>query len=78
MMVGTCCRISFLQYLPNELTKFGIKILVNSEAKTGYALAFQVYTGKVSLDKEAEGKGVSHRVVMELLSSYFGKSIGYL
>ena len=25
------------------------------------------------MDKEAEGKGVGHRVVMELLSSYFGK-----
>lgn len=73
MMVGTCCHISFLQYLPNKPTKFGIKILVNSEAKTGYVLAFQVYTGKVSLDKEAGGKGVDHRVVMELLSSYFGK-----
>ena len=54
-------------------TKFGIKIFVNSEAKTGYVLAFQVYTRKVSLDKEVEGKGVGHRVVMELLYSYFGK-----
>ena len=36
MMVGTRCRISFLQYLPKKPTKFGIKIFVNSESKTGW------------------------------------------
>jgi len=45
MMVETRCRISFLQYLPKKSTKFGIKVWVNAEAKTGYVLNFQVYTG---------------------------------
>jgi len=26
MMVGTMCRVSFLQYLPKKPTKFGIKV----------------------------------------------------
>ena len=40
MMIGTRCRISFLQYLPKKPTKWGIKVWVLSEAKTGYVLGF--------------------------------------
>ena len=47
-MIGTKCRISFLQYLPKKPVKFGIKVIVNSESKTGYVLTFQIYTGKVT------------------------------
>ena len=72
MMIGTRCRISFLQYLPKKPTKFGIKVFVNSEAKTGYVLTFQVYTGKLS-DTESSSKGVAHRVVMDLVDPYLGK-----
>ena len=70
MMVGTRCRISFLQYLPKKPTKFGIKVWVNAEAKTGYVLNFQVYTGSDTKTKE---KGLSHRVVMDLMRPYFFK-----
>ena len=73
MMVGTRCRISFLQYLLKKPTKFGIKVFVNSEAKTGYVLTFQIYTGKVSSSEESSSKGVGHRIVMELLQPYLGK-----
>ncbi len=72
MMVGTRCRISFLQYLPKKPTKFGIKIFINSEARTGYVLSFQVYTGKVASNEEGN-KGVGHRVVMDLLDSFLGR-----
>jgi hypothetical protein len=41
MMIGTRCRISFLQYIPKKPTKFGIKVWVNSEAKTGYVLTIR-------------------------------------
>ena len=33
MIIGTRCRVSFLQYLPKKPTKFGIKVFVNAEAK---------------------------------------------
>lgn len=70
MMIGTRCRISFLQYLPKKPVKFGIKVFVNSESKTGYVLTFQIYTGKVT---SAAPKSVGHRVVLDLLGPYLGK-----
>ena len=45
-------------------------MFVNSAAKTGYVLSFQVYTGKVELKVTASSKGVAHRVVIE---PYLGK-----
>ena len=46
MMIGTRCHISFLQYMP---TNFGLKVWVNAEATTGYALSFSVYTELLTL-----------------------------
>ena len=69
-MVGTRCRVSFLQYLPKKPTKFGIKVWVNSEAKSGYVLNFQIYTGSESGTKE---KGLGHCVVMDLMEPYHFK-----
>jgi len=71
MMVGTRCRISFLQYLPKKPTKFGIKVWINAEAKSGYVLNFQIYTGSDTKTKE---KGLGHRVVMDLMQPYFFKN----
>jgi hypothetical protein len=42
MMIGTRCRISFLQYIPKKRTRFGIKVWVLAEAKTGYVLDFDI------------------------------------
>ena len=70
MMVGTRCRVVFLQYLPKKPTKFGIKVWVNSEAKSGYVLNFQIYTGSENKTKE---KGLGYRVVMDLMEPYFHK-----
>ena len=63
MMIRTRCRVSFLQYIPKEPTRFSIKMWGNSEAKTGYiyVLFFQVYTGAVGNGKSS---GLGHRVVM--------------
>lgn len=74
-MIGTRCRVSFLQYLPKKLIRFGIKVFVNAEAKSGYVLTFQVYTGKRKVNPKLS---VSHRVVKELLQSYLGKATGFL
>ena len=43
---------------------------MNAEAKTGYVLNFQLYTGS---DPKTKEKGLSHRVVMELMRSYLFK-----
>lgn len=69
MMIGTHCKVSFLQYMPKKPTKFGIKVWVLAEAKTGYVLSLQVYTGT---EKSSE-KGVGKRVVMDLMYPYQGK-----
>ena len=70
MMVGTRCRVVFLQYLPKKPTKFGIKVWINSEAKSGYVLNFQIYTGSEEKTKE---KGLAYRVVMDLMEPYLHK-----
>ena len=75
MMIGTRCRISFLHYIPPKITQFGIKVFVIYEAKTGYVLNFQVYTGVVSGVSSSKKHGVAYRVVMELVlvENYEGK-----
>jgi hypothetical protein len=40
------CRLSFKQYLPLKVPKFGIKTYELLEAITGYLWSFLVYTGK--------------------------------
>ena len=35
-MIGTRGRLSFLQYMPKKPTKWGIKVWVCSESKSGY------------------------------------------
>ena len=54
MMIGTRCRVSFLQlqYIPKKPTRFGLNVWVNSEAKSGYVLNFQLYTGSESTTRE--------------------------
>lgn len=44
--------------------------MVLCDAFTGYCSAFHVYTGKDG--GEAGGKGLAHRVVMELMRGYLG------
>ena len=82
MMIGSRCRIAFLQYIPKKPTRFGIKVFVVgikvfvvSETKTGYVLNFQVYTGAVSgaSSRSSKKHGVAYRVVMELVENYEGK-----
>lgn len=70
-MVGTKCRISFIQYMPKKPEKFGLKIWSLCEARTGYCLQFQVYTGKENVQE----KGLTHRVVTDLLKDrYYHKN----
>ena len=70
MMIGTRCRISFLQYMPKKPTRFGIKVWVIAEAKTGYVLDFAIYTGAVDGKKTAN---LGQTVVLKLMEQYRGK-----
>ena len=76
MMIGTRCRVSFLQYMPQKPCKFGVKVWVLAEAKTGYVIGFQIYTGAalpVTSGKGNASKGLAYRVVMDLMEPYQGK-----
>ena len=77
-MVGTKCRVSFIQYMPKKPKKFGIKLWTLCEAETGYCLQFQVYTGKTENDSgEVQAEhGLTYRVVFDLMKYYFDK--GYV
>ena len=59
-------RLSFRQYLPSKPIKWGIKIWTLAESTTGYISRFQTYTGK----EADQGKGLSHRVVTELMQEF--------
>ena len=65
-MIGTKSRCSFIQYMPQNPTKFGIK----SESLSSFCLQFQVYTRKIDNDTE---QGLSPRVVSDPLSKYLRK-----
>lgn len=67
-MIGTKCRVSFLQYMPAKPKKFGIKLWALCESSSGYCLQFQIYKGK---ELDTPEKGLSHRVVMDLAQNYF-------
>ena len=62
-MIGTKGRLSFLQYMPEKPTKWGIKLLVCCESTTGYIYNYQVYTGKA----EHCEHGLAYRVVMDMV-----------
>lgn len=65
-------RLSFKQYIPNKPDKFGMKMYILCDAKTGYMSTYEVYTGKGydpnpdACDEEA-ALGHSFNVVMGLL-----------
>ena len=59
--------------MPQKPCKFGVKVGVLAEAKTGYVLGFQIYTGAASPGDENSSKGLAYRVVMNLMEPYQGK-----
>lgn len=65
-------RLGFRQYMPAKPTKWGIKLWSLYESRTGYLHKFQVYTGK---ENNTQEKGLSHRVVTDLLGHLQIKNI---
>ena len=58
-------RLSFKQYIKNKPVRWGIKLWVLCEAKTGYVFNFQVYLGK---EQGAVEYNLARRVVKHLLA----------
>lgn len=71
-MIGTKCRLSFIQYMPQKPTKWGLKVWVLADATTGYIYSFEVYTGTIS-GESPHPKGLSYGVVMKLMDSCLNK-----
>ena len=65
-MIGTKCRLSFIQYLPKKPVKWGIKVWICSDAVNGYIYTFSIYCGANSTD-HAHPKGLAYDVVFKLL-----------
>ena len=75
MMIGTRCRVAFLQNMPKKPKRFGIKVWILAEAKMGYVLDLQVYTGA---EKDNNKKGLANRIVNYLIQKYQGKIIYFI
>ena len=58
-------RLSFKQYIKNKPVKWGIKLWVLFESKTGYVFNFQVYLGK-------EGDHVEHNLAWRVVKHLVG------
>ena len=60
-------RISFLQYMKDKPTKWGIKVYVLADSTNGYVYRFQIYTGK-QVNENSSSMGLCTRVVVDLMS----------
>ena len=70
-MVAFKGRLSFKQYMPAKPTKWGIKIWSVCDARLGYCVGYDVYTGKAS--RKNPRKPLGFEVVDSLCSPHFGK-----
>ena len=59
-------RLRIKQYMKDKPTKWGIKAFALADARNGYTVSLQIYTGNHSLLIGSD-KGLCSRVVLELL-----------
>ena len=69
-MIGFKGRLSWVQYMPKKPTKWGMKAWVLADSTNGYAYNWKLYTGKEGVKS---GKGLAHRVVLNLVEDLAGK-----
>jgi hypothetical protein len=62
---------SFRQYIPNKLSKYGIKVYVLADSKTFYLVSSKIYTGAGT---RAPGLPVATQAVLDLVPSVSGRS----
>ena len=70
-MVQNKGRYSFRQFMKDKPTKWGMKVWVLADSKTGYTYNFSVYTGKAENRNSTNGLG--YEVVMDLCKQIFGQ-----
>ena len=58
-------RVFFRQYMPKKPIKWGIKVWMLAEPKTGYVSNFAVYLGKCASSEHA-GQTLGTRVVLDM------------
>ena len=66
-------RLSFRQYIPSKRHKFGIKMFVLCDCKTGYILDFILYTGSDTNIDNDKNLGMTGSVVLTLLEPYLNR-----
>lgn len=71
-IIGTKCRLSFIQYMKAKPTKWGVKVWICADSTNGYITSFDIYTGKDPANP-LRPKGLGYDVVMRLMKNYFGK-----
>ena len=72
-MIGTKCRLSFIQYMPAKPVKWGVKVWVLCDSVNGYICTFDVYTGKDTSGSTMHAHGLAYSIVMKLVQSYLKK-----
>jgi len=71
-IIGTKCRLSFIQYMKAKPTKWGVKVWICADSRNGYICSFDIYTGKDPA-RPVHPNGVAYDVVMNLLENYYNK-----
>ena len=66
-------NIVFRMYIPSKRHRFGFKIYVLCDCKSGYVLDIILYTGEQTEIGETASLGVSGAVVVELMKGYLGR-----
>ena len=66
-------NIGFRLYIPSKRHKFGLKLFVLCDCKSGFIQDIILYTGKDTQIGGTETFGVSGAVVLELLERYLGR-----
>ena len=63
-------RLLWIQYMLKKPTKWDMKVWVLADASNGYVYNWKLYTGKDA--SSTSGKGLGHRVVLELVQDLVG------
>lgn len=66
-------RLSFKQYIPNKRHRFGVKLFIIVDCKSGTILDFIVYVGSDTDYEYQDHLGISGSIVMTLMEPYLGK-----
>ena len=69
-MVASKARVGLKQYIQNKPTKWGYKLFVICDSKTGYTCDFNIYAGKTENQSD---NGLTYDVVTRLMSPYLGQ-----